>query len=193
MEKTNKNQVRKEIKDLMNQFCTNRDYRELSEKSVYHHVITSEAYQRSSAVFGYMALPDELDPISILNDALRMGKKVALPRVNGDTMDFYWVDSLDQKQLEKGSFSIQEPKEGAAPVDVSGLAEQVLVLVPGRAFSMDGKRLGRGKGFYDKWFRGLEDAGVKTRVNKWGVCYPCQIVADLPTQVHDIIMDKVVF
>ena len=67
----------------------------------------------------------------------------------------------------------------------------LFMLVPGVAFTKDGKRLGHGKGFYDIYIEEMKNAGMKPFL--YGVCLPCQIVEDLPTDEHDVPMDKVIF
>ena len=65
------------------------------------------------------------------------------------------------------------------------------MLVPGVAFTKDGKRLGHGKGFYDIYIERMKKAGLNPYL--CGICLPCQLVEDIPTDEHDILMDKVVF
>ena len=66
--------------------------------------------------------------------------------------------------------------------------EHILVLVPGRAFTKDGKRIGRGKGFYDIYFSQMPQI---FDIRKSGVCFSQQIMPDLPTTPDDIMMDIV--
>ena len=116
-----------------------------------------------------------------LVDELSKRKTVVLPRVEGDVMNFYrYVPGV----LSKGSYGIMEPMLGEA-VKPSAID---LIVVPGVAFAADGCRMGRGKGYYDKY---MSSDGF--RAIKIGVCYPCQLVDGLPVEVHDIRMDKVVY
>ena len=62
-----------------------------------------------------------------------------------------------------------------------------LMLVPGLAFTPEGRRLGRGGGYYDRYLTGKEN------IYKAGTAYPFQILPDLPVESHDIIMDKVFY
>ena len=61
-----------------------------------------------------------------------------------------------------------------------------LALVPGMAFDAAGHRLGRGKGYYDRFL------GEHPHIYKIGVCFPFQRVAEVPSEAHDVVMDEVI-
>ena len=118
-------------------------------------------------------------------------------------------------QLETGAYGIREPKAGlkkfswgvagqkesdASPAEGVGENGEAIVdegetspfmLVPGVAFTQTGKRLGHGKGFYDIFIGKLHSSGIFPFL--CGVSLPCQILADLPSSTHDILMDRVIF
>lgn len=116
-----------------------------------------------------------------LVDELSKTKTVVLPRVEGDVMNFY---HYEPGMLSKGSFGIMEPVlcEAIEPSEID------LMVVPGVAFTADGYRMGRGKGYYDKY---MSSDGF--RAMKVGVCYSCQLVDGLPVEEHDVRMDKVIY
>ena len=95
-------------------------------------------------------------------------------------MEFYDIS----EGLKEGYFGIMEPI-AATPVAPS---EIDVMVVPGVIFTREGARCGRGKGFYDRY---LANEGF--RAYTIGVCYPCQIVEELPTEEHDRKVDKVIF
>lgn len=127
----------------------------------------------------FVSLPDELDTTQALECWART-KRIVVPRVEGDVMRFY---EYDPTALEQGSFGIAEPT-AAVCCDPS---EIDLIVVPGTAFTRDGARMGRGKGYYDKY---LSCPGF--RAYKAGVCYPHQIVPELPVEPHDVPLDCVI-
>ena len=86
-------------------------------------------------------------------------------------------------QLALGRWGIWEPTD-EAPL-LSDYSRLDLVVVPGVAFSSDGKRLGRGKSFYDRFLPLVPRAAFV------GVCYPCQVVEQIPADPWDIGMDIV--
>ena len=90
---------------------------------------------------------------------------------------------LPPEQLAPGRWGIWEPTD-EAPL-LSDYSRLDLVVVPGVAFSSDGKRLGRGKSFYDRFLPLVPRAAFV------GVCYPCQVVEQIPADPWDIGMDIV--
>ena len=106
---------------------------------------------------------------------------VVLPRVEGDVMNFY---TYDNGVMAVGAFGINEPQQGVMvqPCDIDA------IVVPGVAFTTGGARMGRGKGFYDKY---LSQSGVVAL--KIGVCYKEQLLNEIPTELHDVAMDVVIY
>jgi hypothetical protein len=89
-----------------------------------------------------------------------------------------------KESLQKGAYNIPEPHNGR----VISPSEIDLMLVPGVAFDTSGGRLGRGKGFYDRYLSRLDAA----HIYKVGICLPHQLVAQVPTEPHDVRMDTVI-
>lgn len=144
--------------------------------AVKEHVAVLDA--RVVALFS--PLPDE-PRIAGLTKELSATAAVVLPRVEGDVMRFY---SYSANSLHAGSFGIEEPQDTplVEPREID------LMIVPGVAFTADGARMGRGKGFYDKYM-----SQESFRAKKIGICYAVQIVEELPQEEHDIKMDVVVY
>ena len=136
--------------------------------------------QDARVVALFAPLPDEPD-ISPLINTLYEKCTVVLPRISGDTMDFY---PYSPHSMSSGSYGINEP-QGNEPVAPSAID---VMLVPGVAFTREGFRLGRGKGFYDRY---MSNEGF--RAYKRGVCYLQQIVDVLPVEEHDIRMDEILY
>lgn len=107
-------------------------------------------------------------------------KRIVVPRVAGETMDFF---DYRPEALADGAFGIREPQAGAPCLP----AEIDLIVVPGVAFTPEGARLGRGRGYYDRY---LSLPGF--RAAKIGICYRHQLTESLPVEPHDIRMDAVV-
>lgn len=126
----------------------------------------------------FSSLPDEPDTTPLL--ARWYGRKrLLVPRVEGDIMQFY---DYVPEQMASGAFGIAEPQanEPVAPSQID------FILVPGTAFTADGARMGRGRGYYDKY---MSQNGF--RAFKAGICYPHQLVGELPVEPHDIRVDTV--
>lgn len=135
------------------------------------------------AVAVYLASPDEIDLTDFIHEMLNRGVTVVSPRWNGKTYELAKIRSLSGKDLRRGPMNILEPDEAeiVEPADVSAW------IIPGLAFTSDGKRLGYGGGWYDR----LLAASAKDSL-KIGVAHDFQIVDDLPTEPHDVLVDRVV-
>ncbi|MFH1731652.1 MAG: 5-formyltetrahydrofolate cyclo-ligase [Planctomycetota bacterium] len=132
----------------------------------------------------YTPLPDELDiwpALHAFNDA---GKRVILPKCHPREHELICIEIGDfKKELIRGSFNILEPKSGSGV----GLSELQAVITPARAFDNEANRLGRGAGYYDRFF-------VKTGLDvfKCGIAFDCQIFPSVPMLSHDVPVDAVV-
>ena len=132
---------------------------------------------RTVAVFA--ALPDEPATDEVLA-RWASTRRVVLPRVEGDAMRFY---ACRPDALVFGAFGILEP-QGERPCPAG---EIDLVVCPGVAFTADGRRLGRGRGYYDRYLGDPAFRGFRV-----GVCYAHQLVDALPVEPHDVRMDRVI-
>jgi len=137
-------------------------------------------WQQAAAVLLFAPLPDEVDVWSLPEAALAGGKIVALPRFDpvGANYAACRVQNL-QREIVSGRFGIREPVSGCAEIPLSELD---LVLVPGVAFDLRGRRLGRGGGFYDRLLEKF--SGVKC-----GIAFDGQWVDEVPTAPSDARMD----
>lgn len=137
-------------------------------------------WQNAKSIFFYAPLAEELDIWPLVEDSLAAGKVVCLPRFDAASEQYIAcrIQNLSA-DLIAGQFGIREPANHCAPVSLNQLD---LVLVPGVAFDLRGRRLGRGKGFYDRL---LADA----RGIKCGVAFDEQIVTEIPVEPHDVLMD----
>lgn len=189
-----KQAMRGEMHLRLRAFCAENDVPGVS-LAVRQAVLASEQFCRTDIVLGYFFHGDEADCTDVLYRALLQEKAAGVPRVVPHTpnMDFYLLDGTLPfgDQIERGAFGISEPVASLEKLPLSpALAQKrILMLVPGLAFTQDGRRLGRGKGFYDRYIARLRQTGADVTIA--GFCFPCQIVDDLPTDRHDARMDIV--
>ena len=141
----------------------------------------SELYRSAKTIYGYLPYNQEVRTVPMLEQALRDGKKVAVPKVIGDEMVFIYLDDLSQ--VEKGYAGIPEPIANE-PVAQD---ETALVLMPGLAFDREGHRIGYGGGFYDKFLQ--REPNHPTLA----LCYEFQMRKHLETEDHDIPVDCVLW
>ena len=135
------------------------------------------------AVAVYIASSSEIDLSDFIREMLAHGVQVVSPKWNGETYDLASLKGFDEGDLRRGPMNILEPVEAeiVMPQDVS------VWIVPGLAFTKSGKRLGYGGGWYDRL---LADAAKNSL--KIGVAHEFQSVDDLPSEPHDILLDRVV-
>ena len=122
-------------------------------------VLADPRFQEAQTVLLYHSLPDEVYTPGLIAAALRMGKRVLL----------------------SDDFHILEP-QGAAFTDYASVD---CAIIPGMAFDAQGHRLGRGRGYYDRFLAQAAD------VYKLGLCFPFQLVEAVPCEATDVAMDRV--
>jgi 5-formyltetrahydrofolate cyclo-ligase len=132
---------------------------------------------QSQAILFYAPRKDELDLWPLVQTALDAGKRVLLPRYQPEADDYSACEiSNPSKDLCSGRYTIPEP---AAHCLTFPLKQLDLLLVPGVAFDLLGRRLGRGRGYYDKMLATL--SGVRC-----GVGFDQQVVSKIPVAPHDM-------
>jgi 5-formyltetrahydrofolate cyclo-ligase len=151
-----------------------------ASESIRTSIASLPRWQAARTLAAFVALPGEPDlaPFYWIP-----GRRLLLPRVEGEFLVFHEV--REPTELIRGAFGVMEPKADICPaVDP---AESDIIFVPGLAFTHDGERLGRGRGYYDRMLDRLPRTVLRV-----GVCFAPQIVASLPSEAHDREVDVVV-
>ena len=143
--------------------------------------LDSKEYMEATVICPYVAYNQEVITDEIIKDAWKKGKKVAVPKVLGDYMEFFYI--TDFNQLEEGYFNIPEP----TTTDIAD-ESNVLIVMPGIAFDPGHNRIGYGGGFYDKYLANHP----KTTFTKVALTYDFQILPHLETEDHDYKVDSIV-
>ncbi|MCR4583666.1 MAG: 5-formyltetrahydrofolate cyclo-ligase [Prevotella sp.] len=142
-----------------------------------------EELQTADTILLYYSLPDEVDTHVLTDELAAGGKTILLPKVTGDdTMEL--CRYRGRGDLRKGPLHLLEPA-GAPFLDYEKIE---VAVVPGMAFDTDGHRLGRGRGYYDRF---IATSFAHHRPRLYGLCFPFQLVESVPAEAHDITMDKV--
>lgn len=142
------------------------------------HVLALMTQHRPAArkpLASYLALRDELDLDVLHRSWWSDGLVLWLPRVSGPGT-LTWHPLRDPTHTVIGSYGIREPDPARVPA--APLPGDATVLVPGVAFTRDGRRLGQGQGFYDRVLAEHQGHTV-------GIAFCCQVLDDLPTEAHD--------
>ncbi len=141
--KEGKKAFRKEVKARRAALSKEQVY-QMSQR-IAERFLALPQYQEASCIYAYMDCKQEVETGRIIRQAWADGKRVAVPRVRGEVMDYHYIDSFSQ--LEDGYFGIQEPRE-ELPV---AKEENALMILPGVAFDEALHRVGYGGGFYDRY------------------------------------------
>ncbi len=151
---------------------------------VQSRFLASGYYQKARTVALYAPIRGEVPTRDILTAALSDGKVVCYPlsHVHGRILSFRAITS--ESELEPGRLGVREPTSASELVPVDRID---LFVVPGLGFSSDGKRLGRGGGYYDATLR-----AASQRSRRVGLSFSDQIVEPIPVNTDDVDMDLVV-
>jgi 5-formyltetrahydrofolate cyclo-ligase len=149
--------------------------------AIQERLLGLEQFRTARLVHCYVGVKfNEVRTEQILRETLRSGRRLAVPRVEGDQLAHHQIASLDE--LRTVAFGLLEPDPSAPKVDPK---EIDLVVVPGLAFDLAGNRLGFGKGYYDRFLSGVA-------ATKAALLYDCQIVESVPAGPRDVPVDLLV-
>jgi 5-formyltetrahydrofolate cyclo-ligase len=140
-------------------------------------------WEEHETLLTFLSAKDEIDSGPLLEAALGAGKKVFAPRIDGEELAFFRVFS-PAGPWRDGPFGIREPAstEALAPADFPAL-----IAVPGLGFDREGNRLGRGKGYYDRFLAALDRQGLPFTAA--GLCLEAQVLPAIPAEGQDRKMD----
>lgn len=177
-----KEELRKHIRQLRQQYTPVQ----LEQFSLPIMARLGERLREAQTVVAYYSLPDEVCTHQFVDDLVAEGKTVLLPKVLDATrMELrHYTGPYD---LQVGTFGIMEPV-GKPFTDYAGID---MVLVPGIAFDACGHRLGRGRGYYDRFLHSMMTVSGSHPL-LLGVCFDFQKVASVPVDINDIPVDSVV-
>ena len=174
---------KKELRDYIRKFKRAMTKEEIESKSekLGELFLASDLYKQAKNIYGYLPYNQEVRTTAMLEQAQKDGKRIAVPKILGDTMIFVWLDDLTA--VECGYSGIPEP------IDLTPVADDptALVLMPGMAFDPQGHRCGYGGGFYDKFL--ASEPGHPTLA----LCYDFQVLPHLDTEEFDIPVDCVLW
>jgi 5-formyltetrahydrofolate cyclo-ligase len=142
-------------------------------------------WERVPTVLLFLSTAREIDTSPLLEAALSCGKRVFAPRVEGERLCFLRVYDA-QGPWQYGAFHIREP---VTRREEDRLRSEFpsLIITPGAAFDREGRRLGHGRGYYDRFFAELDRQGVS--YSTLGLCMASQLVERVPVEVWDKTMD----
>ena len=178
-----KHKIRKHIKSIINSYSALEKRRK--SDIIRDKLLNEEEFKKAKCVVSYVSMGEEADTHQLIDESIRMGKivgvPVLLPAKGGKGEKKLMISRITDrmKQLEVGPYCISQPK----PSDIKPIscAEMDLILVPALAFDRKGRRLGRGKGYYDRFLGNIPESALTV-----GLCFDFQMMESVPTLPHDI-------
>ena len=176
-----KKSLRREIKSLL--LAQSLEERDQKSRRIQKKLFEHAAFRKAGVVCFFVALPVEVNTRPMIEESLKLGKKVLVPLADLENKELKLYEIRDLgKDLVPGSLGILEPRPDRARL--ADAKETDCVIVPGLAFGTTGERLGRGAGFYDRFLSGLP-AGTP----KIALAFSFQVFPKIPQETHDHIVD----
>lgn len=172
---TSKNEIRNAIKLLKKQHS--KEELRVQSEAIMYKLEQHPDFIKAHDIMLYSALPDEVQTQDFIAK-WRFQKRIILPTVVGD--DIIPVELTPETGFAVGEFNILEPQNEAYTGNYD------LIIVPGVAFDKNGHRLGRGRGYYDRFLCKYPN------VKRIGLCFDFQMVTEVPIDQHDIIMNEII-
>ena len=171
-----KAELRKQV--LQEMKAIPRGQKQAMDQALTDQFLKHPFYQEAKVIATYLSFPHEFQTQELIEQALKDGKKVLIPKTYPKgRMDFV---VYNPQQLVKTSFGLLEPQGDLEVVDASQID---LIHVPGLAFMTEGYRIGYGGGYYDRYLEYFTGHSMST-------IYPCQI-QDFIAEAHDIPVQEV--
>jgi 5-formyltetrahydrofolate cyclo-ligase len=183
-----KSRIRIEVKSILHAITPTR----LREKSaaLQEKLYAMDCYKQAEVLFCYYAMEREVSTENIIRNSLDSGKQVYAPRIVGNSLVFHLIDPAGTN-LKPNRYGIPEPDAELPLFDICDMgARTCLIIVPGLAFDRQKNRLGRGKGYYDRFLVRIKKAAARTCCVV-GICFSEQLFPALPYVGNDVPMDMV--
>lgn len=178
-EKEEKNRLRRVIREKARSL--DPDYCHAADRAIYDLLTVLPEYRRASRIFCFVSRPDEADTHAVILHALAEGKTAAVPRCVGDGIMHACVIQDFYRDLTPGRYGIPEPVSRCPRMDPDAFD---LILVPCCSCTHEGKRLGFGGGYYDRYL-------AKTSAVTIALCREELILPEIPVEPFDLDMDIV--
>jgi 5-formyltetrahydrofolate cyclo-ligase len=174
---------KKELRQHLRQILDGISPTELHDRSLLacHHLAQTREYERAEVIMVFLSLPTEVDTTSLVVQAWRDNKRVLAPKVSWEQRRMLPTEirSLSD-DVSESPLGIREPAQGM-PMPVGSID---MVVVPGIGFDAQGNRIGRGRGFYDRFLAHRDWRGIAC-----GLALKEQLVGEVPTTEHDMRVD----
>jgi 5-formyltetrahydrofolate cyclo-ligase len=157
--------------------------RDRKSQVIKNTLCRTKEFRKAKNVMFYIALKGEVNTEEMIKEAKKQGKTVTVPVCCRDSFTLRPCILDDHAKLKLGPYGVHEPVEEKCirPPDLD------LIIVPGLAFDKSGNRLGRGKGYYDRFLSKLP-----SEIPSIGLAFDFQILSSVPTTEHDVSVTRVI-
>lgn len=176
-----KKKLRAEAREMRRSMCPEK--KKTIDRKIKNKLLNLWAIRGCDKILCYVSTEIEVDTREFIEALLQMGKRVAVPRCEGErsNMNFYYINSLEE--LVTGSFGVMEPDP--ANCVMVGDTNNAVCIVPAFMFDKSGYRLGYGKGYYDRYLSRYNGTTI-------GICYAENLKDELFHGKYDRAVDMVV-
>lgn len=189
-------EMKKKLRKVLNERINSLTEEEISQQSdaVTRKVLRHDKYKRAENVSIYLSYDKEVQTENILKDIFLRGKKCFVPRYFKDSpMEMVRLTSLeDYENLPRNRWNIKQPPKDDDRENVFDTGKLDLIIMPGLGFTKDGKRLGRGKGYYDSFLMRCSSL-LLSQPYTIGLSFSEQLEPDLPMTDKDVFINEVIY
>lgn len=193
--KTEKLNLRERIKQTLREQNEDKHYCNFQSQKALIELYNFDLFKKASCVLSFVSYGTEIKTNQLLDIILNENKMLCLPRTENEKMEFYYINSDEDfsEQTEIGEYGITVPKSNQDKLDINSIPDKTLIIIPGLAFDERGNRLGKGKGYYDKFLAELLSTSEKKKIlGIVGYCYDFQIIDKVITEPNDIPVDYII-
>ena len=175
-----KSSLRKELIKNRKKISKNQ----ILEKSelIKNRLFEMNKFQQASSILFYVSYDNEVYTHDMIKESMALGKNVIVPKSDKKNRKLILSKLENWEDLVKGAYGILEPKK----INQISIDKIDLIIVPGVGFDGQGRRIGHGKGYYDNLLSNSKNA------LHIGLAFEFQIVEEIPTEAHDIPMQRIV-
>ena len=184
-----KKHLRKNIRFLL-QHLSSEEIQQKSDR-IATALFRTVWWQQAEIVLAFCSMKTEVDTSTMLATALEQGKIVGIPRIEEQHLVFHQLESVESQYIVN-QYGIHEPAPSWPIFDICCFpSHSVLILTPGLAFDRTKKRLGRGKGFYDRFLRRTRSCHP-LNMTVIGLCFSEQLLNTVPMNDDDQAVNVVI-
>ncbi len=180
-------EVKKRLREQAHEARNAQPDKEALSQKICTTLVSLPEYERARTIMYYVDVRSEVRTRHNLPTALQQGRRIVVPYCVENELDLFWLENMEE--LVTGKYKILEPSPELRKVSAKRVlpGELDLIVVPGVAFDARGARMGHGFGYYDRLLQHARpDAPLVA------LAFECQLFPEIPTQSHDVFMDKIV-